>query len=129
MKGYTLLQLILVISLISILAGFFAFRFSGVVDQVKLSSSAKVIAADLRAAQMRAQANKEEVVIIFYRNFYSLNGKERKLPSPVEVQNPQTIKFSKNGTPLPGYFGTLKLISRGKTLSLIISPIGRVRIE
>jgi type II secretory pathway pseudopilin PulG len=128
-KGFTLLQIILVVSLISILAGFMAFQFSAVIDQIKLTAVAKTIAQDLRAAQIRAQSTHNLQQLVFESTSYSSQGIIKKIPSPVEVATPQTIRFAATGLPQPGYFGSLTLVCRGKTKLIIISPAGRVRIE
>jgi type II secretory pathway pseudopilin PulG len=127
--GYSLVQLIIVLSIIAIVAGYFSFRFSGILDQIKLQSAAKMIQSDLMSAKMRAQAEHINQEIAFLSNQYSFNEHKKFLPSSVFVQNPQTIKFASSGMPHPGYFGTLKLICHNKTASIVISPLGRIRIE
>jgi len=128
-KGFTLLQILLVVSLISVLAGLAAFQFSSVIDQIKLSAVARTIAQDLRAAQIRAQSTHTLQQLVFERTSYSSRGVIKKIPPPVEVATPQTIRFGITGLPQPGYFGSLSLVCRGKIKLIILSPAGRVRIE
>jgi type II secretory pathway pseudopilin PulG len=127
--GYSLIQLVIVLSIIAIVAGYFSFRFSGILDQIKLQSAAKMIQSDLMSAKMRAQAEHINQEIIFSNNQYFFNDHKKILPSSVFIQNPQTVKFAASGMPIPGYFGTLKLICHNKTASIVISPLGRIRIE
>lgn len=129
MKGYSLLELVLVICLIGIIAGFLSFKFSGVTDQIKLQSSARQILSDLQSAQMKAVTGHTDQEIIFYNDHYTVAGRERKLPSSVSIASPVTVRFSPSGMPYPGYFGTIKLICYDRSVSIIISNIGRVRVE
>jgi len=128
-SGYSLLQLIVVLSIIAIIAGYFSFRFSGILDEIKLQSAAKMIQSDLLTLKTKAQAEHNEQEIIFQASQYSFNGHNKTLPSSVSIINPQTIKFGASGMPVPGYFGTLKLNCHNKTTSIVISPQGRIRIE
>ncbi len=128
-SGFGLIELIVVISLISIIAGFFTFFFSGILDQIKIQSAAKLIASDIRSVRMLAYSSHSTQDIVFERDRYFYAEHLRVLPSPVLIKNPQTVKFAASGLPQPGYFGTLKLILKSKTISIIISPLGRVRIE
>lgn len=129
MKGYSLIEIVLVICVIGIIAGFVSFQFSGITDQIKLQSSVRQIAADLRSAQMRAISEHNDQEIDFSGSRYIANGKERTLPSSVSVIPPINIRFSPSGMPQPGYFGTIRLVCHGKASSIIISNVGRVRIE
>ena len=128
-SGYSLLQLIVVLSIIAVIAGYFSFRFSGILDEIKLQSAVKMIQSDLMAIKTKAQTEHNDQEIIFLTSQYSFNGRKKTLPSSVLIINPQTIKFGSSGMPVPGYFGTLKLNCHNKTASIVISPQGRIRIE
>ncbi|MFA4967691.1 MAG: prepilin-type N-terminal cleavage/methylation domain-containing protein [Candidatus Margulisiibacteriota bacterium] len=128
-KGYSLIELVVVLSIIGIIAGFISFQFSGMTDQIKLQSSIKQIAADLRSAQMRAISEHNDQEIVFSGGRYIVNGKERALPSSVLVVPQISIRFSPSGMPQPGYFGTIRLVCHGRANSIIISNVGRVRVE
>ena len=128
-SGYSLIQLIIVLSIVAIVAGYFSFRFSGILDQIKLQSAAKMILSDLMTAKMRAQAEHRNLEIVFLNSQYSFDNHKKILPASVFIQNPQTVKFASSGMPVPGYFGTLILVCHNKTASVIISPVGRIRVE
>ena len=129
MKGYSLLELVLVVCLIGIIAGFLSFKFSGITDQIKLQSSARQILSDLQSAQMKAVSGHNDQEIIFSSDRYIIAGRERKLPSSVSIASPITVRFSPSGMPYPGYFGTIKLICHSRSVSIIISNVGRIRFE
>ncbi len=128
-NGYTLIELMVVIVIIAIVAGYFSFKFSGFLDTIKLRSAARAVAVDLRSAQMSALAQHTEKEIIFNAHNYTKDEKTRSLPSAVSVANPQKIIFGATGMPKPGNFGTVILSCHGKTISIIISSAGRIRIE
>jgi len=129
MKGYSLIEIVLVICIIGIIAGFLSFRFSGITDQIKLQSSARQIISELRSAQMKAVSGHNDQEIIFSDDHYIVAGRERKLPSSVFILSAVTVKFSPSGMPYPGYFGTIKLLCHDRSVSIIISNIGRIRVE
>ena len=129
MKGYTLVQLIIVLALISIVAGYFSFQMSGTVDTVKLQAAAKMIASDLRNAQALAVSSHTSQQVEFDRDFYTAQGIKKKIPAPVKVDTPLIFSFAPSGLPHPGFSGTLKLNAKGKTVSVILSSQGRIRIE
>lgn len=129
MKGYTLVQLIILLALISVVAGYFSFQMSGTVDAIKLQSVAKMIASDLRASQALAVSTHVSQQIEFDRDLYTVRGVKKKIPAPVKIDTPLIFSFAPSGLPHPGFSGTLRLSAKGKTLSVILSSQGRVRIE
>jgi|GEM_PF-2749852 len=129
MKGFSLLQLIIVIAIISIIAGTLSFKYSASLDNVKLTAVTKAISEDLRSLQIKAMAKGADLEVVFSKDSYTIDGQEKKLPSSVEIVNPQTVKFSANLTPVPTYFGTITLRASEKTKKIIISSLGRIRVE
>jgi type II secretory pathway pseudopilin PulG len=129
MKGFTLIQLIIILALISVVAGYFSFQMSGTVDAVKLQAVAKMIASDLRASQALAVSSHTSQQLEFDREFYTVRGVKKNIPAPVKIDTPLIFSFAPSGLPHPGFSGTLRLSAKGKTVSLILSSQGRLRIE
>lgn len=119
-KAFTLLELTVVIALIGLLFAFAAVSFVSFGNKVSLRSAGDRVAATLRLAQQRAISEKEVVVIEFT---------QKDLPANIKILNPMTVKFSSSGRPIPGYFGTLVLSDGKHEAKIVISPMGRVRIE
>jgi prepilin-type N-terminal cleavage/methylation domain-containing protein len=123
-SGFTLIESLLVFLLIGILLSWATLNLSGLTSRVKLSAATRMIVADLRAGQIKSPCT-----LVFSGNSYSLDGKEKKLPAGVNVVRPITIRFSETGSPLPGYFGTIELKCNDSVSRIIVSNLGRVRVE
>lgn len=123
-RGFTLVESLLVFLLIGILLSWATLNLSGLTSRVKLNAATRMIVADLRAGQVKAPST-----LVFERASYSVEGKIRKLPGGVVVTHPITIKFSRTGSPLPGYFGTIELRCKEAASRIIVSNLGKVRVE
>jgi prepilin-type N-terminal cleavage/methylation domain-containing protein len=128
-NGFSLVEIIIAICLLSVIAGLVSFRSTGMVEEVKLRTASRQIVSDLRAAQGQAAARSSETAVNFFREQYLIGEKTVKLPSRVWIFNPHAIKFSSNGTPVVGYFSAIQLKCGQKNASVIISPQGRIRVE
>ncbi len=122
--GFTLIEFLVVFLIIGILLSWGTLQFSGIISRVKLSAATRVIVADLRAGQVKAPS-----ILIFTRDSYTIDGRTKKLMSGVTIIRPITIKFSRTGSPLPGYFGTIELKCGKLSSSIIVSNLGKVRVE
>jgi len=128
-KGFSLIELVIVVTLIGLVLAFFSIKFSAVSAKIKLQAVSKIIVSDLRISQQKASSEKRLVEIIFDYNSYQIGKEKKSIPRPIKVINPQTVAFSQSGQPIPGFFGTI-ILSDGKSATkIIISPIGRIRSE
>jgi len=139
--GFTLIEVICVLSLISLLTALSLPAFNSLMGVVELNTTATNIASDLRAAQIKAMASHFTHEIRFERNGYKilrdnfLEGKLEELKTVnlsrrLSFMTIQTLKFSAAGFPQPGGFGTITLKrSGGGSRKIIVSSVGRVRIE
>jgi type II secretory pathway pseudopilin PulG len=146
--AFTLIETVITLGIISIL--FFALipvfsNFLGVLD---LKGQARLIVADLRAAQDKAITLKstisaefkpktlfgEPATYVIDRVNVSSGRKQvfksTKLSNKFDFTDLAVIKFAKSGSPPPGGSGTVKLeYIGGRRISIIVSSAGRVRME
>lgn len=128
-RGFTLLELLVVIAIIGIISAVGCYYLSNAFSSIKLQAMAQEIASDLRLCGQKALSEKTDVLIIFNTNNYQFLSKNKMLPKPLTILNPQQVIFSQTGNPHPGYFGTIVLTDGQNTKKIVISPVGRIRIE
>jgi prepilin-type N-terminal cleavage/methylation domain-containing protein len=128
-RGFTLIEIIIVVCIVSVIAGFFSFQFAGIVGRIKIRTASRMIVSDLRLTQDRALSQQAEAEINFFRDYYASGGKIVKLPSRVTVANPHAVKFSSKGTPVVGSFSRIDLKCENAAAAIIVSPQGRIRVE
>ncbi|MDD5383083.1 MAG: prepilin-type N-terminal cleavage/methylation domain-containing protein [Candidatus Margulisbacteria bacterium] len=103
--GFTLIEVLVVLSLIAVLLVLSIPAFTIFSQRLALNASARALASDLRVLQSRA---------IEQHRTLTLN----------------TISFSPSGYPPPGGSGTVVLKNRmGQMKKVVVSSAGRVRIE
>ncbi len=146
--GFTLIEIIVVLSIVGILVAVSIPVFLHVIQISRLNSEAQNIAVELRLAQEMAGTKKTTYRItfrsksIFYETAkiqvenYSyfkgkfINVKTIELPKKFDFKNDKAISFSSSGSPPPGGSGTVVLKdSGGREKRIIVSSIGRIRIE
>jgi prepilin-type N-terminal cleavage/methylation domain-containing protein len=138
-KAFTLIELILVISMVSILAGLAPLSFRILVSALELDTAVKRLVADLHLARQLSSAQHLTVTLDFISDrpltyqIYTSDGQIIKMITlPGGLSNPQkkAIKFAASGMPAFGGSGTLELKNRqGKSKKIIISSVGRIRIQ
>ncbi len=140
-KGFTLLELLIVLSLIVLMVGLSTVFFANALPSVRLSSTGREISATLRDARLRARQNGEtqKVIIDFDRRRFGLEGKgSREIPSGVlaAVVDPDVGEISRGTyqfvfTDSGGAEGgVIHLWTRSKRLRIEMDPlIGSVVIR
>ncbi|OGC14083.1 hypothetical protein A3J90_08740 [candidate division WOR-1 bacterium RIFOXYC2_FULL_37_10] len=128
-KGFSLIETVIVLSIIGILFAFISYQLSSFGDQARFKAVTRMIVSDLRLCQQNAITQKESCEIVFGTNNYKTDSKVKQLPPLITIQNPQTIRFASSGNPCPGYFGTIILTLKKQTAKIIISSFGRIRVE
>lgn len=129
LAAFSLIEIIIVISIVSAVAAFSFFSYSSYLSSMKLKAAVLQIRSDLITCQNKARTEHAAYTIEFSDNIYTINYlKTIKLPAQVTVE-PRTFKFSSSGFPPPGYFGTLIVRCKNKTKNIIVSSLGRIRIE
>ncbi len=141
-KGFSLIEIIIAISIIAILFGFSISTLLGLSESISLSVAAREIATQLRLSQGLAQSMHKNHIIEFSKSSskYSVLRREYdgrteiyktfNLPKGINFKEDKTFEFSASGFPLPSKFGTITIESfRGGKRSIIVSSVGRVRIQ
>ncbi|MBN2058206.1 MAG: prepilin-type N-terminal cleavage/methylation domain-containing protein [Candidatus Saganbacteria bacterium] len=119
--GFTLIELVVVLSLVGLLSIVSLRPLHGWLSQVNLTAAAHLIAAELQALRSEAAAGHETKVF---------EPAALALPKGIRLSGSQQLSFSATGFPPPGGSGTLIAEnSYGKQKKVILSSSGRVRIE
>jgi len=146
--GFTLIEILVVLSIVGILAASSIPILSNVFNVSQLKREAQNIVAELRLAQEMAETKKTTCCISFKSKsiFYEsaqifverydyfkgkyVNIKSIELPKKFDFKEDKVIKFSSSGSPPAGGSGTIVLKDAGgREKKIIVSSIGRIRIE
>jgi general secretion pathway protein H len=140
-NGFTLLELLLVLSLIVLMVGLSTVFFAKALPSVRLSSAGRELSATLREARTQARYSGEnrKVVIDFERRRFGIEGKgTRQIPAGVmvAVMDPEMGEVSRGIYPFmfsdsgATEGGTIFLWTRNKRLRIDMDPlIGSVVIR
>ena len=120
-KGFSLVELLVVFSLIFAFSAGIATVFSSVSRQLALRNTAETLAIEISAVQSRARLEHQTC-------FFDAGAKP--MPQGIKIAAAHVFSFAASGFPLPGGSGTLTLQnSAGERKNVIVSSIGRVRVE
>ncbi|OGB86994.1 hypothetical protein A3H38_03635 [candidate division WOR-1 bacterium RIFCSPLOWO2_02_FULL_46_20] len=120
-RGFTLVELLVVLSVLAVMAaislpGFYAFS-----AQISLNASAKTMASSLRKLQGQA---------ILQHETLTFNLTDLKLPKGISPIKTSNICFAPSGFTPPGGSGTFIIKNNiGQTKMIVVSTSGRVRVE
>ncbi|MCK4309572.1 MAG: prepilin-type N-terminal cleavage/methylation domain-containing protein [Candidatus Atribacteria bacterium] len=143
-KGYTLIELMVIVTIISLLLGLGINGISSLIQWNKLNTVAALLSSELKSAQSRAFYEGVYYKIEFYPTFDCPNlnkykiYKESELYKEVKLKGVELFKtkflnnqvyFYPSG--VPGQGGTVTLKNRkGKILYVIMTPVtARIRIS
>ncbi len=138
-RGFTLVELVVVMSLVGLVFLIAAPSANRVLEKVKLEADARQMAWVMRQARQDAiLKNQTQWIYIYpeYDYYRRVNGKTYHLSKGIEFDgvtsfngNPKTCSFSRTGA--PGNAGTAVLRNRyGELRYIIVSPaMGRIRIS
>ena len=112
-QGFSLIELIIIISLIVIISGATWPSFKKFSSQPILNLSALAMASEIRKTQSLAFAENKTLAV-------------KALNLPVPITTDKKTVFAASGNPVPGSFGTIILNNIKK---IITANSGRVRIE
>jgi general secretion pathway protein H len=133
-KGFTLLELLLVLSLIVLMVGLSTVFFANALPSVRLASTGREMAAMLRDARLQARNDGEsrKVIIDFDRRRFGIEGKGgRSIPSGVmaAVMDPEIGEVSRGAYPFVftdsggAQGGTIHLWTTKKKLRIEMDPL------
>ncbi len=150
-KGFTLFELVIVLSILSIISTIGTISFLSFKQKVQLSGLANIIKSDLNRAKIIAARQKSYVVLQIQDNFYELfvdNGSGGATPGDwirggteariARREIAQTITLNSN---FPGNHirlrssgrirpGTFTIEDRsGRKIAVVVNAVGRVRLQ
>ncbi len=143
-KGYTLIELMVIVTIISLLLGLGINGISSLIQWNKLNTAAAVLSSELKSAQSRAFYEGVYYKIEFYATFDcpTLNKyriyKQTELYEEIRLEGVELFKtnFTDNNvyfypSGVPGQGGTVTLKNKkGKILYVIMTPVtARIRIS
>jgi prepilin-type N-terminal cleavage/methylation domain-containing protein len=138
-RGFTLIEIIVVVALIAILSTIILPDFKGSLRDYKLNFAARQMAQNIKLVQQKAMSEGIPWRVVFEssRNCYRINQgfkswKQINLPDGVEFAyigfSEKTLTFYPSGAAVPA--GSIKITNRDKSLYVIVSvATGRVRIS
>jgi len=130
-KGFSLLEILIVIAILSVLIAIFGGYLSGFIQNQRLNEGASVLSESIRQAsnQARVESRRIEVrvendqVQWFTKSNNSLI-KEEKIPHGVQLSPEQTFVFTGRGLPETALSFDASLKSKNRTVTLL--PTGAV---
>lgn len=136
-RGYSFIELLIVISLITMIAGMAALKIGDWQAHQDLNAAARQLASDIRLLQqvtVNVDARKGTPVMSLYEKSYSAPLSpvpiKRTFPSTVSIVKYDTIIFSaKDGTPTVVKTITIRRTDLKGSRDVIVDSVGRVRIQ
>lgn len=145
-SGFTLIEVMIVIAIISILASIAVPNFRNYMIQGRLNGAARQIMSDLMYARMQAVSQNNEFRVIFNGNGYQYkilddnnNDGDEDSGEQTVVKNIQTdypgVTFNSNNNPIFSPRGTasslptITLTNSGGTKTITVAITGRVKIN
>jgi len=140
-RGFTLLEVLVALALVTILAAFSIPRWGTLLLTYRLRSAARQLRSDLNRTKMRAVSETARFRLVFLASKYTVErhdgttyqpiGEDRSLPNGIDVRSTtrSSLGFTPRGTATPGTGGTVKLCnSKDAGINVVVSSTGRIRI-
>jgi len=130
-RGFTLIELVMVLSLVSVLlvSGFYSLRTA--MAQEEVDGWARSIAYDLQSAQQGAITRRTTVTASFQNQTFTIVAgsttlRQQALPSHISLGSLQTVSFDRRGTPSTALTLTITSTSGRTYVVTVESGTGRV---
>jgi len=144
-NGYTITELLVVLSMVAIVAGLGGGWLSSQIPAYRLNGAARLIRSDLLSARMQAVSEGNEFRVIFDEPFQYIilddanNNGRQEADEPVESrdlrEDYQGVSFDANNNPIfhprgiASNLATISLSNAAGEKSITVSMTGRVRIR
>ena len=134
--GFTLIEILVVIVIISSLLAFSFFGAAGFRNALEFDNSAHQVLSDIKLTQQLAESSYETCKIEFAagENTYTITKggnlfRTYSASSKVRFSGKSYFSFAPSGCADVGGSGTLSITGGSKTRNIIVSSKGRIRIE
>ena len=131
-SGMTLIEVLVVVSMVGILAGVALPKAAGIQESIALESGAQELMRQMNLAQVRAIKENRTVPFAFASSTeYQIGDAEpRSLPEKLHFSStPPAIQFASFGPPLTGPATILVAASTGRTRAVVVNASGHVSLQ
>lgn len=132
-RGFTVIEVLTVLTLAAILLTLTVSRFSGLLDRLRLDAATAALTGDLHTARAAAQARGEPYLVSFSSHRYMVLVRgvridETSLPPGVTIDavvSTRAVSFSPHGSSSGGF---VRLRNRSSTRTVVIPVAGRAYV-
>lgn len=135
-RGYTLLELAMVLALVSILLGAGATRIARALAREELEGWVRAMAYDVGAGQQAAITRRTTVTVGFQDQTFSVSApdvtlRQETLPAHISLgPSLQVVMFDRRGRPSSGLTVTVTSARAGRSYAIVVEPgTGRVTVD
>jgi len=131
-NGFSSLELLVATFIIGLAILFGYFSFDGYLENIKLVATARLTTNQLRLAKQEARSLSRDIEVRLKGDAISITASPPqciKLPQGIVFEGEKTFKFASTGYPPPGFSGSVCLKSKRSQKKVVVSSLGRIRIE
>lgn len=130
--GMTLIEILVVLSMVGILAGVALPKAAAIQESIELESGAQQLIREMNLAHVRAIKANRTVTFAFESNKEYRIGDDAPRPLPGQLHFPSVppaIQFASFGPPLTGPATVVIASAKGRTRSIVLNSSGYVSLQ